>query len=478
LQDNGSSTLKYSTSISCPEVAFVKIFKEPVVPEDQLLLLPPNVADFVAQDASVRIFSELVDQLDCSALRAPHKGGGAPAYDPVMLFKVLVFGLSEGIRSSRRLAGSLTRDMHFMYLARMSRPDFRTIARFRRCHEEAIASLFVQTVVLARRMGLALLEHGSVDGTKLGSQASMRSYQRGDELEASLARIDQRIAELLREMEETDAAEDREHGDGPGDGIPDELRNLHERKKRLEQAKADLQSQGTRAVVMTDPQSRLMKTTEGLRPSYNAQAVVDSGAQIILAADVTQDEADARQLRPLLEKVKSAVDGLPVQVTADGGYWSKDSLDYVDEQKLDAYIAPKGAKEDNLAGWVYDEERDILTSSQGEEHIYSTKRKSRGRTYRGYRCPKTRKLKWINEDRVQIAAMRAKVATPEGKAIYRRRQTIVEPVFGHIKGPYGLRKLLLRGLSGAKIEYLLACITHNLGKMVSVRQVKMVSGIA
>src|SRR5262249_55364968 len=111
-----------------------------------------------------------------------HKGGGAPAYDPVMLFKVLVFGISDGIRSSRRLARSLTRDMHYMYLSRMSAPDFRTICRFRRSNEEAITRLFAQTVVLARRMGLVLLEHGSVDGTKIRSHASMRSYHRSEEV--------------------------------------------------------------------------------------------------------------------------------------------------------------------------------------------------------------------------------------------------------------------------------------------------------
>ena len=448
----------------------MKIFKEPAVPEDQLLLLPPNVADFVAEDAAVRIFSELVDQLDCSALRDRHKGGGAPAYDPVMLFKVLVFGLSEGIRSSRRLARCLTYDVRFMYLVRMSRPDFRTIARFRKSREEAIAVLFRETVLLAKGMGLVLLEHGSVDGTKLVSQASRRRYIRADELEASLTKLDDRIAQLLREMAETDAAEDLEHGDGPGDGVPDELRNLEERKKRLQQAKADLASQGTKAVVTTDPESRLMKTGDGLRPSYNAQAVVDSNVQIIVAADVTQEAVDARQLRPMLERVKSTMEELPKQVTADGGYWSKDSLDYTQEQNLDAYIAPAGTKENKLAGWTYDKDRDVLLSPNEEEYVYSTKRVNRGRTYRGYRCRKTRHLKWINNDADQIMRMRGKVATQEGKAIYRKRQTIVEPVFGHIKGPLGLQKLLLRGLTGARIEYLLACIAHNLGKMAGVRQ--------
>ncbi len=448
----------------------IKIFKEPFIPEDQLLLLPPNVADFVAEDAKVRILSELADELDLSPLRSAFKGGGAPAYDPVMLFKVLIYGLSVGIRSSRQLALALTFDMRFMYLARLSRPDFRTICRFRRSHEEVIAKLFIETVLLAKRMGLVLMEHASVDGTKLHADASRRSYRKADKLEEDLSKIELRIKELLGEMEETDKAEDLEHGDGPGDGIPDELRNLGERKKRLEQAKVDMASQGTDAIVMTDPDSRMMKTTEGLGPSYNAQAVVDSGIQIIVAAAVTQDQADAAQLRPMLEQVKSTMDELPEQVTADGGYWSKDSLEYAEKEEPDVYIAPAGNKKDNLAGWEYDKERDVLISPDGEEYVFSTTRLWRGHTYRGYRYRKTKHLKWMNNDAAQINRMREKVASPAGKAIYSRRKVIVEPVFGHIKGPYGLRKLLLSGLSGAKIEYLLACITHNLGKMVSVQQ--------
>jgi hypothetical protein len=352
----------------------------------------------------------------------------------------------------------------------MSRPDYRTICRFRRLQEEAIATLFAETVMKANAMGLVLLEHAAVDGTKLRSQASRRSYRNGEDLAASLAQTNERIAQLLREMDETDEAEDREYGDGPGDGIPDELRTVEARKKRLEQATKDLERQRTKGVVTTDPQSRLMKTREGLRPSYNGQAVVDCGSQIIVAAEVTQDAHDAKLLRPMLEQTKRNLQALPRQVTADAGYWSKDSLDYVDGEKLDAYIAPSGVTKDNLAGWEYDQERDVLRSPEGEEHVYSTQRNSRGHILRGYRNVRTGKPIWKNNDRVQMLIMREKVANAQGRAIYKKRQTIVEPVFGHIKGPLGLQKLLLRGLSGARIEYLLACITHNLGKMVNVRQ--------
>ena len=448
----------------------MKVFKTPFVPEDQLLLLPPNIADLVPEDSEVRIFSELVDQLNASALYAPYKGGGAPAYDPLMLFKVMVFGSTQGMRSSRQLARALAYDVRFMYLSRMSRPDFHTIARFRRLHEAAIRALFTQSVMLANEMGLVLMEQAAVDGTKLVAHGSKRRYRRQEELDESLGKVQERIARVLKEMEEADAQEDEEHGDGPGDGIPEELRSLKARKERLEQAKKDLGEQLVRAVVMTDPESRMMQTTGGIRPAFNAQAVVDSKAQIIVAADVTKEQSDARQLKPMLEQAKDTVGEHSDKVVADGGSWSKDSLDYAQAQNLDAYIAPAGTKEDNLAGWTYDPGQDVWRSPSGDEHLFSATRQQHGRTYRLYRCPKNRRMKWVNQDAAQMQGMRQKVATPEGKAIYKKRQTIVEPVFGHLKGPYGLRKLLLCGLSGARIEYLLACTAHNLSKMAHLQK--------
>ena len=449
----------------------MKIFKDPVVPEDQLLLLPPNVADFVAEDSFVCVLSELVDHMDCSALRAQYSGGGATAYDPVMLLKVLVFGCSQNIRSSRRLALALSYDLRFMYLARMSKPDFRTIARFRKSNEAAIVRLFAQTVVLARDLGLVLLDHVSVDGTKLEATASRSRYRRTAEIAGTLEKTKQQIEQILKEMEEADQTEDDEDAGGPTNGVAQALLRLRDRKKRYEKAEADRETQQQKSVVMTEPESRMMQQRGGiLRPCYNAQAVVDSQAQVLVAAAVTQDHADYHQLRPMLDQVQETLGELPTRVSADSGYWSKDSLDYVEDQSVDAYIASEGQWADNRIGWTYDPQTDVWSSPEGEVHVFSTTKEHDGRTYRLYRCKKTQKMKWINDDADRMALMRDKVNSPEGKAIYSRRQAIVEPVFGHIKGPYGLRRLSLRGKKGAHIEFLLACITHNLGKMIGFRQ--------
>ena len=150
----------------------MKVFRDAPAAPGQMFLLPMCVDEFVGPLDPARILSRVVDELDLTPLRTAYTGGGRPAYDPSILLKVLLFGYSEGIRSSRKLDKALGYDLRFMFLAQMSRPDFHTLARFRRQHAEAIAALFVQTVGLAQKRGLVLLEHVAVDGTKIEADVS------------------------------------------------------------------------------------------------------------------------------------------------------------------------------------------------------------------------------------------------------------------------------------------------------------------
>jgi transposase len=136
------------------------------------MLLPPCVNDFVSGDDPVRALDEIIDWMDLSSLVGKYSGGGAPAYEPRMMLKVIIFGYCQGIRSSRKLDAALGQDVRFMYLAEMSRPDFRTIARFRRNNRDAVRKAFEETVRIALDMGLVLLGHVSVDGTKLVANGS------------------------------------------------------------------------------------------------------------------------------------------------------------------------------------------------------------------------------------------------------------------------------------------------------------------
>lgn len=443
----------------------MKRFKDPVSPCEQLFLLPPSVEDFVPPDAPVRILGEVIDSLDCDELYASYPGGGAPAYDPRMLLKVLVFGYSQGIRSSRKLAEALRYDLRYMYLAQMSQPDFRTIARFRQTHRAAIADLFGQVVRLCQVMGLVLLERVAVDGTKLEANVSGKETYKADRLEKALARVEEKIGQILEEAEATDAAEDAAYGEQSGEEVPKELRDLKRRKERLEQAKRTLHETGRESVGATDLESRLMKTKAGNRPAYNAQAVVDSAHQVIVAAAITQDECDQAQLEPMLEQTQHNTGFQPAKTLADSGYYSVDALAYMAAHSLDAYVAEKGASPDQKAGYTYDPQQDRFTDAAGVVLPFYRERVKDQKRYRIYRSSQSRKEVWVRQDGALAEQMRTKMASPEGKAIYRLRQEIVEPVFGHVKSVFLLRRLLLRGLVGATIEYLLVCLAHNIGKL-------------
>jgi transposase len=161
----------------------MKLFRKQPLPDSQMFLLPQSVGDFVGEDEPVRILSEVIDSLDLHELYARYNGGGAPAYDPRMLLKVLLFALQQGMRSSRKIAATLKYDLRFMFLSNMSHPCFRTLCGFRKDNEKAIAALFVEVVRLCQTMGLVLLEEAAVDGTKIQANVSRKHTYKAERLD-------------------------------------------------------------------------------------------------------------------------------------------------------------------------------------------------------------------------------------------------------------------------------------------------------
>lgn len=447
----------------------MKRFKDPVSPPEQGFLLPPSVNEFVGPDAPVRAVWEVVQRLDVSALEARYQGGGAPAYAPRMLLSVLLYAYSEGLRSSRKIERALQTNVEFMFLSQMSRPDYRTIARFRKENEAALCDLFVQVVRLCQALGLVLLEHVAVDGTKIRADVSAHQTYGKDRLERALASAEERVRRVLQEAEETDAQEDAAYGNTRGDELPEELRDAQRRKERLEKALETLKETGHKAVAATDTDARVMKTNDGNRACYNGQAAVDKEHQVILAATVTQACTDQAQLPVLVEAVATNTGAYPQQTSADGGYHSVDTLGYIARTGLDAYVPVHGKKATRHNGYTYDKESDTYTSTAGEVLTYRGMDAWRKKTYRIYRG--TRKGSepfselYVRVDGQLQAKMERKLQSEAGKAVYRYRQQVVEPVFGHLKTQYHLRRFLLRGLSGARVEFLLACIAHNIDKI-------------
>jgi transposase len=446
---------------------------------NQGLLLPPSLEDWLPEGHLARFVAEVVETLDLSAIYAVYEAGdgrGLAAYDPRMMARVLLYGYCRGVASSRRIERATYEDVAFRYLAADQHPDHDTIATFRMEQLANLSQLFVEVLRLCQRAGLVKLGHVALDGTKVKANASKHKAMSYERMGEAGKKLEAEVQALLEEAARVDAEEDGKYGKGKrGDELPGELarretrlRKIREAKaalerearERAEEAKARVEAQlkerekkeeeqgrkmGGRAPQapdpeeakpepkaqrnFTDPDSRIMKdgATKEFVQAYNAQAAVDSEAQVIVAAAVTQEANDKKQLVPMLEQVKVLVGSKPQQATADAGYFSEASVTDRRLEGIDLFVAPDKQKHGEAVA--------VATGPPSPESSSVAER------------------------------MRHKLRTPEGRAVYKRRKAVVEPVFGQIKEQRGFRRFLLRGLGNVAAEWKLICATHNLLKL-------------
>ena len=307
---------------------------------DQQLLLPAALQEWLPPDHLAYFISDVVDQLDLSAITARYEQErrGGPPYHPRMMVKVLLYGYCTGVASSRRIAQRLHEDIAFRVLAANNTPDFRTVSDFRKDHLEALGELFLQVLELCQQAGLVKLGHVALDGTKVRANASKHkamSYGRMKEKEAQLqAEVD----DLLRKAQEVDEEEDRRYGkDRRGDELPEELAFREGRLRRIREAKAALEAEALAEAEQaesegrnhpgvpddkaqrnfTDPDSRIMPGPGGrdFQQSYNCQAVVDSEHQVIVAARATDQPSDKGQAVSMIEETVNNTGALPKEVS-------------------------------------------------------------------------------------------------------------------------------------------------------------------
>ena len=285
------------------ECAMAKTFREWNV--QQQMLLPPSVLDFVPPGHLAHFVRDTVaEELDLAAIVAVYEDEerGYPPYHPVMMTALLLYAYCQRLYSSRRIAQACEERVDFMAVTALQRPDFRTIAAFRRRHLAALRARFQQVLGLCQRAGLVRLGHVALDGTKIRANASKHkamSYRRMQEAVPALAA---EVARWLSEAEAADTREERAHGPAQrGDELPAWVANKQERLAKLRAAKAALEAEARAAAPadapppppaptaqrnFTDPESRIMKGPDGFVQAYNAQLAVDAASQIIVAEHV------------------------------------------------------------------------------------------------------------------------------------------------------------------------------------------------
>jgi len=433
----------------------------------QLLLLPPDLGKWLEEGHLAYFILDVLGALDLSEIYASYDGsrGGRPGFDPRLLAGLLVYGYCVGVTSSRKIEKATYESVPFRVLAANQHPDHATIAEFRRRHLEALARLFVQVLRLCEKAGLVRLGHVALDGTKMRANASKHKAMSYGRMEEKVRELEAQVAALLAAAEAEDQAEDAQHGSRRGDELPEELRFRQQRLEKIRQAMAALEAEAEAAAQrlreekaakakegkprggaepdpseaarpeekaqknFTDPDSRIMRdgATKSFEQSYNCQAVVDSQAQVIVAAKVTQQANDKQQVKPLIDEMKANLGGRsPGELSADTGYFSEANMLYLEDQKIEAYVPPSRQKHEDPPEKPLDP---LLAGATIRER------------------------------------MAAKLQTPAGKKVYSKRKETVEPVFGQIKEARGIRRFLVRGLSSVQAEWSLICATHNLLKL-------------
>jgi transposase len=286
----------------------------PYVPE-QALLLPPSLREWLPEDHLAFFVSDLVDQLDLSAIISAYEDEerGYPPYHPVMLTKVLVYGYCVGVFSSRKIQQRLAEDVAFRVLAAGNHPDFRTIADFRKTHLPALRGFFEQVLRLAREWGAPRVGRVALDSSKIKANASKHKAMSYGRLREKHRQLRAEVKQLLDQAEAADAAEDAEYGpDRRGDELPVELQRRESRLKRIREAQRALEGRAKAEAVVegeadesvkpdskaqynfTDPESRIMKGPDGFVQAYNVQVAVDE-LQLIVGHAVTQETNDKKR---------------------------------------------------------------------------------------------------------------------------------------------------------------------------------------
>lgn len=439
---------------------------------DQDWLLPPSPREWLPEGDLVYFMLDVVKTLDLSEItrRYEQEDRGFPPYHPRLMVGLLLYAYCMGVYSSRRIQKLCERDAAYRVIVGNDVPNFRTISDFRKNHLGALQGLFVQVLKLCREAGMLTVGLVSLDGTKVKANASRHKAMSYEYMQKEEERLQKEIAELLSKAESTDAAEDDLHGrEARGDELPAELARRETRLAKIQEAKKALEERAWAAAQaeearrqaeddarraagetprgrppvdptpepkaqrnFTDPESKIMKVSnKGFEQCGNAQAVCNA-EQIIVAADVTDQANDKRQVQPMVRQAQENLAAAGVEekieaLDADSGYYSEENVSHLEGEQVDPYIATERLKHHEKA----------LCDPDSP----------------------------VPDDLTPKERMARKLRTKQGRETYAQRKGMIEPIFGQIKQVRGFRQFLLRGLAKMRGEWRLICLTHNLRKL-------------
>jgi transposase len=450
---------------------------------DQIDLLPQCLEDWVPGDHPARFIREFVDALELGELGFAERQSeeGRPSYADDLLLKVWLYGYLTRIRSTRELERACREHMGLLWLTGRHAPDHNTLWRFFRENRRALREVFRAGVRVAAEQGLIGMVCHAVDGTKIRAVASGRTMEKRKDLEKALAQVEKSIREMEAAIEKAEKEEAGEYR------LPERLQKAEELRQAIRESLGKMQEIDRDRLHPHEPEVRVMKCEGRKDPAYNAQAVADAQAEIIVAATAVNAETDHEQLVPMLEEVRANLGRVAEETVGDGQYATVQQLTEAEACGYEVLTAPGSERggeqrgEYAAANFSYDAEHDEVICPRGERLKFRGLRKKGGAraAVRAYSCQvygscpvrelcsrsqEGRRIE-LSPQRAARERQRAKRDTPLGRARLRQRKAIIEPVFAAIKQALGFRRWTVRGLENVRTQWALLCTVFNLKKM-------------
>lgn len=454
----------------------------------QMDLMPPSLEDYVSSDNPVRAYDAFVEALDFHELGIeinPDKVGNSQ-YDPRSMFKLLVYGYSYGVKSSRKLERECHHNLAFIWLMGGLRPDHKTIAEFRRNNKKALQKVLRQCARMCIKLDLIAGNILFVDGTKIRANAGRRRSHKRAYYEQLLTDIESRIEQLLAQCEAADQSEEETPSYV---SMNKELSKSEHLKERIKQVLVAFKEEDRKQINQTDPDCAIMHSVQGSHASYNVQSVVDEKHGLIVHADATNATSDVNQFARQIEEANSLF-STPCQVAcADAGYANTDELEKIDQQGIKVIVPSQRQalhEEESpfsKSHFTYNKEQDVYICPEGHMLRYHGTHKRKDKRY--YRivdkklclgckyygqCTKSRHGRNIARLRNEEVKLRleAQYLEESSQEIYAKRKTKAEHPFGHIKSNLKTDGFLLRQKDGVQAETSLLATCFNLARMITI----------
>jgi len=459
---------------------------------NQGMLFPSSIEDFVADDSPVRAYDVMVDAMDLATMDfelAPHKVG-CPQYDPVCMLKLLVYGYSYGMRSSRKLERECHNNVTFIWLMGGMKPDHKTIAEFRRKNKKALKQVIRQCAQVCMKLGLIAGNTFFVDGTTLRGNASLKNSWNEKRCQKALQKIEAKIETILSECE---AVDQQEADQGSLVHLQEELQDCKMLKGKVQAILQTIQGEGLKSYNTTDKDAVKLCGPQGAAAGYNVQSVVDEKHGLIVHCKAVSVSEDTNQFADQIEQAQDTLGKKCDTACSDAGYCNFDELKRVAKQEIDVIVPSRQqarhSEERKFAksSFSYDRERDLYICPAGEVLCYHTTGKDGRREYcaRGTVCrackhygvcttaKKSGRKICRYEDEKFREQISQRYLEPDAQDVYRLRKQKVELPFGHFKKNMNISSFLLRGQEGTCAEASLFASCFNITRMITLLGIPM-----